>query len=199
MKSSLSHIRHALRHYAPADLAESSDLAHAAVALILREADGKTELLMIRRAEHPNDPWSGHMGFPGGRAEHDDDSLQRTAIRETKEELGLCLDSCAEPLGRLSELRARSKMRPLPMSVLPIICQLTQPAEFSLNHEVIEALWIPLDFFLSPGNRGQLEHPNEPDRFLPCYRLGERVIWGLSLAMIDELLAIQAPSPPDAP
>ena len=137
--------------------------------------------------------------FPGGRAEHDDDSLQRTAIRETKEELGLCLDSCAEPLGRLSELRARSKMRPLPMSVLPIICQLTQPAEFSLNHEVIEALWIPLDFFLSPGNRGQLEHPNEPDRFLPCYRLGERVIWGLSLAMIDELLAIQAPSPPDAP
>jgi len=189
MNPSLSHIRHALRQYAPADLADSQELAHAAVALILRENESaQIEILMIRRAEHPHDPWSGHMGFPGGRADAQDTSLERTAIRETREELGLCLDSCAEPLGRLSELRARSKMKFHPMSIFPFICQLTKPAVLELNHEVIEALWIPLTFFLSPKNRGTLEHPLDPTRSLPCYHFEDRPIWGLSLAMLDELL-----------
>ncbi len=189
MNLSLSHIRHALLQHSPVDLVDSHELAHAAVALILRESgDARTEILMIRRAEHPHDPWSGHMGFPGGRTDPQDASVECTAIRETMEELGLCLNSCAEPLGRLSELRARSKMKVMSMSIFPYICQLTQPTEFILNHEVIEAIWIPLEFFLAPENRGILQHPLDPDRSLPCYRYADRVIWGLSLAMIDELL-----------
>ena len=39
----------------------------AAVAVILRDAMRGPEVLFIRRAEHPRDPWSGHMAFPGGR------------------------------------------------------------------------------------------------------------------------------------
>ncbi|HSD27317.1 MAG TPA: CoA pyrophosphatase, partial [Vicinamibacteria bacterium] len=45
----------------------------AAVALVLRDGGpGGIELLRIRRAEHDLDPWSGHVGFPGGRAEPGD-------------------------------------------------------------------------------------------------------------------------------
>ena len=33
-----------------------------------------------------------------------------------------------------------------------------------------------------------MPHPNDPDRVLPCYPLGERVLWGLSLRMLDDLL-----------
>ncbi|MEI6351719.1 MAG: CoA pyrophosphatase [Verrucomicrobiota bacterium] len=200
MNPSLSHIRRALDQYSPRDLAESQELAHAAVALILREdhetAD-QTEVLMIRRAEHPHDPWSGHMGFPGGRADAQDESLERTAIRETKEELGVCLDSCAERLGRLSELRARSKMQALPLSIYPYICRLTKPAPLELNHEVNEALWIPLEFFLSPENRDQMEHPVDATRSVPCYRFRDHVIWGLSLAMLDELVNVMQSGVPE--
>src|SRR5687767_9515898 len=40
--------------------------SRAAVALILRDGKAGIELLFIRRAEHPQDPWSGQMAFPGG-------------------------------------------------------------------------------------------------------------------------------------
>ena len=188
MSLSIKKIREALRSYTPRDLPESGELAHAAVALVLREERGEPQVLMIRRAEHPQDPWSGQMGFPGGRVETRDSGPERTAVRETEEELGFSLDICSEQLGRLSEVRARAKARPIPLSIFPYICELTQPTDFQLNHEVIEALWIPLRFFLMEENRDQMPHPGDQNRSLPCYCFGEHVIWGLSLGMLEELL-----------
>ena len=63
----------------------------AAVALVLRPGTGGLEALFIKRAEHPDDPWSGHVGLPGGRAEDSDPGLVHTAVRETEEEIGLRL------------------------------------------------------------------------------------------------------------
>src|SRR5262245_39852984 len=41
----------------------------AAVVAMVRPGRGGAELLLIERAEHPDDPWSGHMALPGGRYE----------------------------------------------------------------------------------------------------------------------------------
>ena len=60
-------------------------------------------LLFIRRAINPNDPWSGNVAFPGGKQDPDDgDDDERTAMRETQEEVGLDLHSWRR-LGRLTE------------------------------------------------------------------------------------------------
>jgi hypothetical protein len=41
---------------------------YAAVAAVFRAGvDEHPELLMIKRAEHERDPWSGHVALPGGR------------------------------------------------------------------------------------------------------------------------------------
>ena len=42
----------------------------AAVAIVLRNAgEGVIELLLIKRSEREDDPWSGHIALPGGRHE----------------------------------------------------------------------------------------------------------------------------------
>eukprot|EP00941_MAST-03F_sp_MAST-3F-sp1_P002134 g2134.t1 len=44
-------------------------------------------------ASNPNDLWSGHVAFPGGRRQPSDNSDLHTAIRETYEEVGLDLNN----------------------------------------------------------------------------------------------------------
>ena len=75
----------------------------AAVALILRQDASGLQALFIERAAHDNDPWSGNVGFPGGKIEKDDGSPQLAAERETLEEIGLDLRT-AQYLGRLSDI-----------------------------------------------------------------------------------------------
>jgi 8-oxo-dGTP pyrophosphatase MutT (NUDIX family) len=87
-------IEAALLSRPPARVAEAVS-ARAAVALILREGTNGLELLFIRRADHPQDPWSGQMAFPGGRAEPGEEDLKATAVRETAEEIGVDLESAA--------------------------------------------------------------------------------------------------------
>lgn len=199
MDISLKLIRERLSRYPSLDLPDSARLSHSAVALILRETGTGAEILMVRRAEHPKDPWSGHMAFPGGRVDPVDASPERAAVRETLEEIGVDLDRRARRIGRLAELRARSRFREMAMSIYPFIYEIAGPVEFTLNHEMVEALWIPIGFFLDEGQRVEMEHVDgDIARVLPCYRLENRVIWGLSLLMLDELLfEVLAKSPPE--
>lgn len=190
MASGVTQIRGKLGGYSPRNLPQSERFAHAAVSIILREdiASGQPQVLMIRRAECPSDPWSGQMGFPGGHVNACDASVERAVVRETQEELGISLDSCADRLGRLSEIQARARSKLIQLSIFPYVYELVKPVCFRLNEEVIEVLWIPLSFFLSPANRAGMLHPDDQSRSLPCYRLGDRTVWGLSLTMLDELL-----------
>ena len=70
----------------------SPQTATAAVAIIKSLAPNES-VLVLRRASHPQDPWSGHFSFPGGRSEKKDNNLLSTCIRETREETGIPLDA----------------------------------------------------------------------------------------------------------
>src|SRR4051812_23466320 len=93
----------------------------AAVAIILREHEGGLEALFIRRADHPLDPWSGQMAFPGGRQDPEDADLLATALRETVEEVGIDLAAAGELLGTLDEVRAMARMRPMDLVIAPYV------------------------------------------------------------------------------
>ena len=72
-------------HTTTAELFEGRTPSRAAVAIVLREMADGPQVLLIRRAQREGDPWSGHMAFPGGRVDPDDESLLATALRETHE------------------------------------------------------------------------------------------------------------------
>jgi 8-oxo-dGTP pyrophosphatase MutT (NUDIX family) len=166
-------------------------MRQAAVAAILRAGPAGPELLLIRRAENPRDHWSGHMAFPGGRVEARDPDSFAAAQRETLEEIGLSLSSHAASLGRLSTVLAKAHGKPLPMVITPFVFHLPKTPSLALNHEVQEVVWIPLSYFVEPKHRDSMEWPVTGISLrLPCYRFEGRLIWGLTLKMIDELLTL---------
>ena len=116
----------------------------AAVATILRGRGDETEVLLIRRAEHPNDPWSGHMAFPGGHVEPGE-RMRAAAERETREEIGLDLTARGSLIGRLDHTHAVARGRRVDLVIAPYVFELTGdigPLQFS--HEVTEVIWAPL-------------------------------------------------------
>jgi len=156
----------------------------AAVALVLRDVPSGVELLFIRRAEHPEDPWSGQMAFPGGRSEPGDADLLATAVRETEEEIGVDLAREAEYLGPLDEVRAMARLRPVDLAIAPFVFRLRGEAALNPNHEVRSAHWIPLDELVREDRRSVMDYPYQGSTLqFPCLRVEDVVIWGLTYRM----------------
>ena len=170
------------------ELPSTPESRFAAVAVVIAEGGAGPELLLIQRAEHPEDPWSGHMAFPGGRVEPGE-TPGSAVRRETLEEVGLDLDRDAAALGRLSDLAAIGRGRPMGLVIVPFVFELTARVPLITNHEVEEIVWVPLAFLGERANRSTLpwRHGNA-EISLPCYRWNGHVIWGLTFAMVDELL-----------
>lgn len=176
-------VQTALAARAPA-LVTDAKTSRAAVAVILRDGAQGIEVLFIRRAEHPQDPWSGQMAFPGGRAEPGDADLRATAIRETREEIGVDLATAAEPLGGLDEVRAMARMRPMNLAITPFVFRLHRPFDPVLSDEVRSVHWLPLGELLGTARRSTMDYAHQGESMqFPCLRIDEIVIWGLTYRM----------------
>jgi 8-oxo-dGTP pyrophosphatase MutT (NUDIX family) len=176
----------------PPERIDDPGSSRAGVAVILRHAGSGLELLFMHRAEHPQDPWSGQMSFPGGRQQAGDPDLRFTALRETWEETGI------EPrlvgdMGRLDELPARSRQGILPLTISPWVFRLDAEVELRPNAEVQSLLWLPLDALLGEAHRSTLDYPTPRGHVtLPCLRVEGRVIWGLTFRMFSNLQRLLA-------
>ena len=174
------------------ELVDEPGQGRAAVAIVVRDGTDGPQVLLIRRAEHPADAWSGHMAFPGGRQDPQDENLIATAIRETFEEVGLDLGQAGRLLGQLAPLPAVARGRPVGMTIVPFIFELVADAELLYSDEVVEAVWVPLD----PLLQGQLRTTFAVDRDngerveLPAHDVGGRIVWGLTYRMLDSLFEL---------
>lgn len=181
---SLGHIENALRGREPRTIDGATHSA--AVALVLRAGAQSLEALFIKRAENPKDPWSGHAGLPGGRAESDDAGLVHTAIRETEEEIGLRLSMDHGFLGPLDETRATARTKSIDMKIAPFVFAAEKAGdELTLSDEVAAAQWIPLAEVFDSAHATSLtmQHLGQTLRF-PAIEIRGLTIWGLTLRML---------------
>jgi 8-oxo-dGTP pyrophosphatase MutT (NUDIX family) len=184
-------VERALGKSSPRRVEGEDGVRRAAVSAVLRDGADEAELLFIHRAEHPDDPWSGHMAFPGGRIDPDDETSLAGALREASEELDLDLDGDGRLLGRLSDVRAVARGRRLPLVIEPFVFELKGSPELTPKHEVAAIVWVPMSFLAERSNRSTMQWKmDEMSISLPCYRFEGYVIWGLTLQMLDELLAL---------
>jgi 8-oxo-dGTP pyrophosphatase MutT (NUDIX family) len=149
-------------------------------------------VLLARRALHPGDPWSGHVGLPGGRWEPRDPSLLGTALREAHEELGIDPLAHGRVLGALGTHIGRGR-RVSGVRIAVFVAALDERPPLSLSPELASAHWVPLDALVSVTARV----PELPDADVPAYAIdvehGERlVVWGITYAILERLRALPA-------
>ena len=186
----IKRLRSALRGRKPVPF-HDAQMRRAAVALIFRAgSDGDPELLFIKRAEYPGDPWSGHVAFPGGRREAQDASLAETAIRETREETGIDLAKHGGIIGELDELQPQSVRLP-ELVVAPFVALLYETPALELAAEVASVFWVPL------RSLHDTELWRDTEVSGKGYRITRRafhheghVIWGITERIIAQLLAL---------
>ena len=111
------------------------------------------------------------------------------AKRETWEEVGLDLDTYGELICQLSDVNTGWRADRPEMLVAPFVFVINHCPELALNHEVDDTVWIPIHFLMDDINRARHQWEWRGEMLeSDAFTFDQRLIWGLSLMMIDELL-----------
>lgn len=162
----------------------------AAVMALMYPRQGQIHLVFIKRNEYDG-PHSGQVSFPGGVWEPGDTDLERTALRETREELGI--NGEVEILGALTDLH-------IPVSnflVTPFVGWMDHTPEFSPEESEVQ--------YLIESSLDDLNHPAARDSETlekhgrqieaPFYKVGSDKIWGATAMILSEVLEVASRLP----
>jgi len=144
-------------------------------------------LVFIKRNLYDG-PHSGQVSFPGGAWEEEDQDLQQTALRETREELGIEAD--IRVLGALTPLH-------IPVSnflVHPFLGWCEERPVFQPDASEVQYL---IEVALSELTNPQICHSERIHHHgqwihTPYYRVGKEKIWGATAMMLSEILRLAA-------
>ena len=165
----------------------SGALTAAAVLVPIVRRDGAPTVLFTRRTDHLKSH-SGQISFPGGRMEERDPTPEATALRETREEIGLA-ESEVELLGRLDISETGTGYR-----VIPVVGMVDPPLSLVPDaNEVAEIFEAPLDFLVDPANhRFETRTRDNVERRFHAIPYGGYFIWGLTARILVNLSEVLA-------
>ena len=186
MVFTIDSIRSALSKTSSPNSVNSDGLIEAAVAiLVYPKPDSLTIILNKRtdRVEHHK----GEISFPGGGRDPEDDSILDTALRETREEMGIAPEDI-EIIAQLDQVSTRSGF-----SITPFVGIIPPDYDFEVsNIEIAEVLEVPIESLLDTEN--QVEDDRVWGEEIPSkqysYLYGSHIIWGATARIITQLLDI---------
>jgi 8-oxo-dGTP pyrophosphatase MutT (NUDIX family) len=174
------------RHVIAADIIAKRQAAgkvtKAAVLIPLLIKEHGLSVLLTQRTDHLRDH-AGQISFPGGRMDPEDQSPNDTALRESKEEIGLDSER-VEIVGQLPQYLTVSGY-----SVTPVVALVQGQAEYVLDEfEVADVFEVPLSFLLDPANHQvRLWQSEQGGRRFYSMPYENRFIWGATAGMLRNL------------
>jgi 8-oxo-dGTP pyrophosphatase MutT (NUDIX family) len=161
------------------------DLIPAAVLLPLVGREGSYHILLTKRT-HKVKTHKGEISFPGGVYDQEDKTLEKTALRESFEEIGL-REKDIEILGCLDDVETTTHYR-----IRPFVGAVPCPYPFVINREEIEQLIeLPLDRLRPKDFMKQAKLSLQSgDRIVYAYHHGRHVIWGATAAILKQFLGL---------
>ncbi len=155
----------------------------AAVLVAMVERNDGLRVLFTRRNEQLAQH-AGQVSFPGGGVEPGDADALATALRETREEIGIDA-GLIEPIGYLDAFETISSY-----CITPVVAWLDPDYQATPDpREVAQVFEVPLGFFLDPANRRAL-CMNYQGRVREIYEFvyADQRIWGATAAMLLNLV-----------
>ncbi len=154
----------------------------AAAVLVPIVTYAEEKVLLTRRTDHLHDH-PGQISFPGGRVEPEDAGVVATALRESREEVGLD-EEHVDAIGLLDDYETVTGFL-----VTPVVALVRPGFTLELDQfEVAETFEVPVAFLLDRRNRQvHTRLRNGVERHYYVYEYGERYIWGATAGMIANL------------
>lgn len=124
---------------------------------------------------------AGEISFPGGKLESRDSNLLETALRETREEIGLSI-SPKQVIGQLKPVITLNSR----FTILPFVSVLEKIPPLSANAEVEKIFHIPLENFLNTM-------ANDPDpthnliQEMYTFEFQGKIVWGASARVLKQI------------
>ncbi len=144
----------------------------------------ETHLILILRKTYKG-VHSAQVGFPGGKLEDEDKTIQDAALRETEEEVGISREAISV-LKQLTEIF----IPPSKFFVQPFLGITADTPKFIPQEEEVEALIeVHLKDFMDDTNITvqNLSTSYATNIEVPAFKLNGHVVWGATAMMLNEV------------
>ena len=164
------------------EVVRTENLTEAAVLIPIVERNNGLKVILTKRSnnlkQHP-----GQVSFPGGKSEKTDKSLVATALRETREEIGIN-NKNVEILGQLSKHVTITVFK-----ITPFIGKIRTGFSTKIQtSEVSEIFEVPLSYLSNPKNfRVESVKWKGKKRFFYSIPYGPYYIWGATARILKNL------------
>jgi 8-oxo-dGTP pyrophosphatase MutT (NUDIX family) len=162
---------------------EQPSLARAAVLVPLFEKGGACHIVFTKRSDKVR-YHKGEISFPGGVVDEGDSELQRTALREAFEEIGL-KENDVQVIGVLDDIVTTTQF-----IVTPFVGLFPYPYSFKLSPiEIAELIEVPLSALLDEDCFSEREIIRGAGKeVVYAYQYENHIIWGATARILRQFL-----------
>ena len=157
---------------------ETTDFRLASVLVVIY---GKKPVIVMTEKPKHMKFHAGEISFPGGKLDSNDSDLLETALRETREEIGLTITK-EQVVGQLKPVVTLNSR----FMILPFVSVVDTIPPLSANAEVEEIFHISLDSFLKTMARDPDPSHNLIQEMY-TFEYENKIVWGASARILKQI------------